>query len=64
MGYMNSQILEIAILGILGAALGGLLGSLLLGVGVTGFNLTSLIISLLGGLLLVAASKMSRTNKI
>ena len=41
------------LIGIVGALLGGFLGSLLLGVGVTGFNLPSLLIAILGSILLL-----------
>lgn len=37
-------------LGIVGAVVGGYLGSALFGVGVTGFNLTSFIVAVLGAL--------------
>lgn len=41
------------ILGILGALVGGFLTSLVLGIGITGFNLTSLVIAVLGALLVL-----------
>lgn len=41
------------VLGILGALLGGFLGNLVFGIGVTGFNLSSVIIAALGSLLLL-----------
>ena len=43
-------ILGSIVLGIVGAVIGGYLGSALLGVGVTGFNLTSFIVAVLGAL--------------
>lgn len=41
------------ILGILGALLGGFLGSLLFGVGITGFDLSSFIVAVIGALVLL-----------
>lgn len=41
------------LLGIVGAVVGGFLGSLLLGVGVSGFNLTSLLIAIVGAILVL-----------
>ena len=41
------------LLGIVGAVVGGFLGSLLLGVGVSGFNLPSLLIAIVGALLVL-----------
>lgn len=41
------------ILGILGAILGGILGSIIFGIGITGFNLPSLALAVLGALLLM-----------
>jgi len=41
------------VLGIVGALLGGFVSDLLFGVGITGFNFTSLVISIAGALLLL-----------
>lgn len=41
------------ILGILGALLGGFLGSIIFGISVTGFNLSSFILAVLGALLVL-----------
>lgn len=41
------------ILGILGAILGGILGNIIFGIGITGFNLPSLALAVLGSLLLM-----------
>lgn len=41
------------LLGIVGAVVGGFLGSMLLGVGVSGFNLTSLLIAIVGAILVL-----------
>lgn len=41
------------VLGIVGAIVGGWLGRMFFGVGVTGFNLPSLIVAVLGALLLL-----------
>lgn len=46
-------ILGAIILGILGAILGGFLGNIILGIGVTGFSLSSFVIAILGSLLLL-----------
>ena len=45
------------ILGILGAIVGGFLSGMLLGIDVTGFNLTSLIIAVVGACLLIGISR-------
>lgn len=44
-------ILGSIVLGIVGAVVGGYLGSALLGVGVSGFNLTSFVVAVLGALI-------------
>ena len=41
------------LIGIAGAVVGGFLGSLLLGVSVTGFNLTSFLVAIAGAILLL-----------
>lgn len=41
------------ILGILGSVLGGILGNLVFGIGITGFNLPSIAVAVLGALLLM-----------
>jgi uncharacterized membrane protein YeaQ/YmgE (transglycosylase-associated protein family) len=46
------------VLGILGALLGGLLANLFFGVTVTGFNLTSFIIAVLGSLLILSVQRL------
>ncbi len=48
------------VLGILGALVGGFLSSLLFGVGITGFNLSSLIVAVLGALLLLLIARAVR----
>lgn len=45
------------ILGILGATIGGFISSLLFGIGVTGFNITSFSIAILGSLLVLFLSR-------
>lgn len=45
------------ILGILGAFLGGFLGTTILGIGITGFNFTSIAVAVLGALLLMFAER-------
>ncbi len=46
------------VLGILGASLGSILGSLMLGTSVTGFNLSSFLIAVGGSLLLLAIPRL------
>jgi len=48
------------ILGIAGALIGGFLANLLFGIGVTGFNLTSFAIAVLGSLLLLFIGRALR----
>lgn len=50
------------ILGILGALIGGFLGSLLFGVGVSGFNLSSFIVAVIGALVLLFIGRTLRTR--
>lgn len=50
-------VLGTLILGILGALLGGFLGSLIFGVGITGFNITSFIVAVLGALVVLFADR-------
>lgn len=51
------------VLGILGAVVGGFIGEQFFGVGVTGFNLMSVIVAVAGSLLLVFVGKtLSRAN--
>jgi uncharacterized membrane protein YeaQ/YmgE (transglycosylase-associated protein family) len=45
------------ILGIIGALVGGFLSSVLLGVDVTGFDLTSLVIATLGAIIVIAIAR-------
>jgi uncharacterized membrane protein YeaQ/YmgE (transglycosylase-associated protein family) len=47
------------LIGVLGAVVGGFLGSMLLGVEVTGFNPSSFLIAIAGALLLLAIYRMS-----
>ncbi|OPZ86264.1 MAG: hypothetical protein BWY76_01031 [bacterium ADurb.Bin429] len=48
------------LIGIVGALLGGWLGSLLLGVGITGFNLVSLLLAVVGAVILIAILRAFR----
>lgn len=50
------------LLGVLGALLGGFLGDLIFGVGVTGFNLSSFIVAVIGSLILLALSRAFRVR--
>ena len=45
------------VLGILGAIVGGFLSSALLGIDVTGFNVTSLLIAFVGAVIIIATSR-------
>lgn len=45
------------VLGVLGALVGGFLSSMLFGIDVTGFNVTSVIVAVLGAMLLIAISR-------
>jgi len=49
-------ILGLILLGIIGAVVGGFLGQLFFGVGVTGFDLNSFIVAVAGSLLVLAVS--------
>lgn len=46
-------ILGSIVLGIVGAVVGGWLGTMFFGIGVTGFNLSSFVVAILGSLLLL-----------
>ena len=46
-------ILGLALLGIIGAVVGGYLGQMFFGVGVTGFNLNSFIVAVIGSLIVL-----------
>ncbi len=48
------------VLGILGAVVGGFLSNLIFGVGVTGFNLSSFIVAILGAVLLLGVGRAMR----
>ena len=45
------------ILGILGALVGGFLSSTLLGIDVTGFNITSILVATIGAIILIGISR-------
>ncbi len=49
------------ILGILGAIIGGFLANLIFGASITGFNITSFAIAILGALLLLFVSRAFRS---
>lgn len=51
-------ILGSIVLGIVGAVVGGWIGSTFLGLGVEGFNLTSFIVAVLGSLLVLWVARM------
>lgn len=46
-------IVGLIVLGIIGAVVGGYLGQMLFGVGVTGFNLSSFIVAVIGSLVVL-----------
>lgn len=50
------------LLGVLGALLGGFLGDLIFGIGVTGFNLSSFIVAIIGSLVLLALNRAFRVQ--
>ena len=50
-------VLGAMVLGIVGAIVGGFLGSILLGVNVTGFNIGSILISVVGALLVLLVGR-------
>ena len=54
MGHDNTSIFGDILVGILGAVIGGFLGSALLGWDVTGFNVESLIVAVIGSMILIA----------
>jgi uncharacterized membrane protein YeaQ/YmgE (transglycosylase-associated protein family) len=52
------------VLGILGAILGGFLSGMLLGIDVTGFNITSIIIAVVGACILIGISRAVRPRRV
>jgi len=46
------------VLGIIGAIVGGYLGQVFFGVGVTGFNVTSFVVAVVGSLLVLLVSRL------
>jgi len=57
-------ILGSIVLGVLGAVVGGFLGNFFIGVGVSGFNLPSFALAILGALLLLFLGRMLSKNKV
>jgi uncharacterized membrane protein YeaQ/YmgE (transglycosylase-associated protein family) len=51
--YPRYGVLGSIVLGILGAILGGWVGQLLFGVGVSGFNLSSFIVAIIGSVIVI-----------
>lgn len=49
----NGGILALILLGIIGALVGGFLGQVLFGVGISGYNLTSFILAVVGSLVVL-----------
>lgn len=54
-------LLGAVVLGIAGAVVGGFIGSMLLGVEVTGFNISSFVVAISGSLLLLFVGKAFRS---
>lgn len=48
------------VLGVVGALVGGFIASALIGIGISGFNLTSVVIAVLGSLLLLLVGRAMR----
>jgi uncharacterized membrane protein YeaQ/YmgE (transglycosylase-associated protein family) len=57
-------ILGSIVLGIIGAVVGGYLGSMLFGVGVTGFNISSFLVAVLGSLLVLWVGRMVMRDRV
>ncbi len=47
-----------AVLGIIGAVVGGYLGEKFFGVGITGFNLMSFVVAIIGSLIILSLSRL------
>lgn len=56
----SGGIIGAVVLGIVGAMVGGFLANILLGVDITGFNLTSFIVAIAGSLLLLFVGRALR----
>ncbi len=56
----SGGILGAIVLGVVGAIVGGFLASLIFGIGVSGFNLTSFAVAILGALLTLYAGRALR----
>lgn len=57
----SGGILGAVVLGIVGAMVGGFLANILLGLDVTGFNLTSFVVAIAGSLLLLFVGRALRS---
>jgi uncharacterized membrane protein YeaQ/YmgE (transglycosylase-associated protein family) len=53
----SGGILGAIVLGVVGAMVGGFLANLVFGVGVSGFNISSLVVAVLGSLLVLMAGR-------
>lgn len=63
--HSNMGIIWDLVLGLIGGLVGGWLTSILLGVDLTGgFNLTTLIVSILGAVILIAIFRLIRGRKV
>ena len=56
----SGGVLGAIVLGVVGALVGGFLANLVFGVGVTGFNISSLVVAVLGSLLVLMAGRAFR----
>lgn len=56
----SAGIIGAIVLGIVGALVGGFIGNAVFGVGVTGFNFSSLVVAVLGSLLVLFVGRMLR----
>jgi len=60
----NGGIIGLIIIGIIGAVVGGYLGRMFFGVSVTGFNLTSFIVAVLGAVLVLFVVGLFSRNRV
>lgn len=57
----SGGIIGAVVLGIVGAMVGGFLANIILGIDITGFNLTSFVVAIAGSLLLLFIGRALRT---
>lgn len=56
----SGGLISAVILGILGALVGGFLANIVLGIGVTGFNMSSFVVAMLGSLAILVIERAIR----